>query len=136
MSGGGVVSGEEILLANMALREWSTGLRNWSKSARLAASAQRQRAHGLKLGPSTSRRGETSPADRSEAVASGALPSLGSVSTSELLTLLVRRHSFTPLGARQAITVGMLMAGYPSDCVDIAAADAFDVVEHSLGHPR
>jgi hypothetical protein len=113
---------QDILRTSAALREWSVGLRAWSRSARgAAAEGRRHRAH---------------PAVSVEAPGpAGDLPALDPVPVGELRDLLVRAHGFSGGRADRALATGMLVAGYPAGYDRLGAADAFDLVEDILREP-
>ena len=123
---GAQTTADEVLMASRSLREWSVGLRHWSRSARQASCLRRQRAQEVNIGGL--------PQRQAGAVAVQALPPLGMVRGSELVSFLVRGHGFGHVEAEAAVAVGMLVAGYPGDYGLVSAADAFDVVEHAVRH--
>ncbi|MDZ5661695.1 hypothetical protein SFC79_07975 [Nocardioides sp. S-58] len=64
------------------------------------------------------------------------LPALGPVWTNELRTVLRDLHGLDETEAGKALERGLLIAGYPLDVDFVAAADAFEIIEHGLPLPR
>ena len=112
---------QQITLTNAALREWSAGLRVWSRAARGSAAECRRRSRLLR------------PAPPSPATDDGpGLPPLAPIAVGDLLELLVHDHGFPVAEAERSLETGLLVAGYPSGYGELAAADAFDLVEEIL----
>ena len=65
-------------------------------------------------------------------VAAAAELPLGAVSVTDLFVILVENHAFQVREAVQALSLGMLAAGYPADHESVAATDALDILEAIL----
>ena len=116
---------QDILATNAALREWAAGLRAWSRSARGSSAEFRRRARLLRPAPL-----------RVAADAPRGVPALAPIPVRDLREVLVQDHGLSGPEADRALATGLLVAGYPSGYEELAAADAFDVVEEILDSQR
>ena len=128
------VRGNEVLLANQALREWSAGLRHWSRCSRDESSSHRQRAQALRKREAPLARTAGAPLRELEPCVEvePELPTLADVDIDELRTILTTCHGFGVDEAASAVVLGLLAAGYPSRCQSVVTADAFDVIETAV----
>lgn len=60
------------------------------------------------------------------------VPCLGLIGVDELVEIVASRGSLEAEDATRAVQRGVLCAGYRTDCDDVTAADAFDIVEEAL----
>ena len=132
--------GEDVLSSNHALREWAAGLREWSRVAREVAAMQRTRSIEFRETRLTTRRtydgvwGSADPSPTTGAEAGPTTPGLGEVQLSELFTVLVDHHGFGFMDAVQTLTTALTFAGYPVEADEVAAADAFEIVDWAVSH--
>ncbi|WP_343908984.1 hypothetical protein [Nocardioides aquiterrae] len=121
-------------MTSAVLREWSAGLRAWSRSARDESAGRRRDASE---GRGHHRRRPAAPSAVPTAGPSpdGDLPTLDPVPVAELRELLVQAHGFSRRHVDQALAAAMLVAGYPPGYDRLGAADAFDLVEEILREP-
>lgn len=124
----------DVLRSNQSLREWAAGLRQWSKCARDASSAERVRAHDLLERASVVRRpADTATRPRAaDPAAEPVLPGLGEVSMPELVSILVDRHGMSPVHAVKVLSTATVAAGYPAGYDRVSAVDAFGILEWAL----
>jgi hypothetical protein len=119
---------DEILETSVELREWAVGLREWSRGVREASVAHRRRSDLARW---------TGPHLALDLLAERpGLPCMGPVWMSELGAALTTVHGLGAADAARALRRGLLVAGYPLDVDFVAAADAFEIIEHALRHRR